>query len=204
MPLSLATAKAWYRMENRELREMALAVYSEEELEAHDFTDIKTFEDACDELGIRSEDIAADLKQLRNWGFEGGLGLDLIDVYKLNIIRKALNKGWEPNLTNGNVYYPVIQIWPAGDLTKERTAHNNYTVGATFVADGNAYSLIGGYYKFFNYGLCDFKTADGEVCPNLGLLGCETREIAKHMSQYFSKEIFNVVYSPSFCKYRWI
>ena len=71
---------------------------------------IKSFEDACRELNMTSEiklDVSALSKNDQKY---------FIANYKLSIIIKALNEGWEPNWNNSNEYkyYPWFTQSPSG------------------------------------------------------------------------------------------
>lgn len=65
---------------------------------------IKTYEDACEELGIRpvSEELLAKL----------GFTKDEIAYRKLKTITKALNEGWKPDWTDNN----ESKFWPWFDV----------------------------------------------------------------------------------------
>ena len=77
---------------------------------------IKTFEDACNELGDEHPlvkeywgviNINLDIKQ------------DLISYLKLRIICAALNEGWEPQFTNDEYrYYPWFFLYTQEDIDK--------------------------------------------------------------------------------------
>lgn len=75
---------------------------------------VKTFEDACNELG---EDHKL-VQQFR--AAEGTPLMDSIDVvayFKLRIITAALNEGWEPQFTEDEErWYPYLTLWFEGEL----------------------------------------------------------------------------------------
>ena len=64
---------------------------------------VKTFEDACDVLGVEVVFDESDSKFI-------------MAAKKLEIIYKALNEGWEPNWSNSNEYkyYPWFKMSPFG------------------------------------------------------------------------------------------
>lgn len=72
---------------------------------------VKTFEDACDVLGI----CAGELEQM--WA-EGGIGEpDEIAYQKLRLIAAALNEGWEPQFTEDEWrWYPWFTLWTEDEL----------------------------------------------------------------------------------------
>ena len=90
---------------------------------------IKTFEDACNELGENNELVQA--YRTAEFNISGNLEdiLDVIAYLKLRIISAALNEGWEPLLTEEHTrWYPWFRVWTEKELedkSKERKADNN-------------------------------------------------------------------------------
>lgn len=71
---------------------------------------IKTFEDACREMGIDADEWMSDREDL---GFEP----DIIAYMKLRIIVAALNEGWKPKFTNGEYrYYPYFYLYTKDEI----------------------------------------------------------------------------------------
>ena len=75
---------------------------------------VKTFEDACKELG-------EDHKMVQQYrAAEGTSLMDSINVaayLKLRIITAALNEGWEPQFTEDeDRWYPYLVLWFKGEL----------------------------------------------------------------------------------------
>ena len=202
--LTLEKAKEFYNSGNAALKEIALQAYTEEELTTPKFTDIMTFEDAIKALGLCICDIEIDLEEFDDHRFEGNTSEHLKAIYKLDIIRKALNKGWEPKMMEDSIYYPLVRLYPAGNRAKEAARNNSWTVKETFKADGEKYSMVGGDYRRCGYGLSRFGLGYGEIYTSIGLLGCKSKEIASHMSRYFAKEIFEATYAQHIGAYEWI
>lgn len=71
---------------------------------------VKTFEDACRELGI----------EVGKWiDDRAGLGLepDVVAYLKLRIICAALNEGWKPKFTEGEWrYYPWVWLYTQDEI----------------------------------------------------------------------------------------
>lgn len=195
--LTLEKAKEWYNSGSSDLKEAALQAYTKDELKIPEWQNIKTYEDARRALNINGifehytntpEEI---IKHLRA-------------IQKLDIIRKALNKDWKPSLIEGRVYYPYVKFYPA-DKAREVASSNNWKLGESFIANGKKYTLVGGDYNYYySAGLATFSYEYGDVFLNLGLLGCKSREIAEHMSRYFSKEIFEATYTHYADIYQWV
>ena len=115
--LSIDEAKYMYDSNDEVIRNIALKAYSKEQL-SFDFTKIKTFEDACKALGLdykkclfKADAIANDSKASAA-------------MYKLNIVRKALNLGQDLHLRRNPgkhyIHYPSNPL-----KTKGAIYHNN-------------------------------------------------------------------------------
>lgn len=196
--LTIEKAKEFYNSGNDALKEVALQAFTQEELTTPKYTDIKTFEDACRTLGIK-------LPYLK---VEPSVGNSIADhlyaICKLDIIRKALNGDWKPSLVKGKVYYPFVKFYPA-NKAKDAANSNGWKLGPSFMADGEKYTLVGdGYYCWGALGVGNFLEIDGHVDANAGLLCCKSIEIARHMSRYFMKEIFEAVYIQHIGMYEWV
>lgn len=186
--ISLKKAKEWYNSGNESLKEVALQAFEKSELIVNQWESIKTFEDACRVLGFNPK------------------GVDLIydshlqNMYKLQIIRRALNADWEPKLNTGVVYYPWLRYYPKGNSYNSR-----WKPVANFKARENnkVYTLVGGVYDYCGGGLGDFEYEFGHVYAFLGLLGCKSEEIAKYFGITFGKLIFDAIYGH-YNNYTWV
>lgn len=203
--LTLEKAREWYNSGSSDLKEVALQAYTAEELTIPEWKNIKTFEDACYELAMHPYTVInRNIRAIEESGIEDSMKKHLIAVYKLDIIRKALNRGWKPKMTDGTIYYTCVRFYPAGEKAKEAARSEGWYVKETFKADGQKYSLVGGYCSCVD-GLGLFRLSGfGDVSISLGLLGCKSREIAQHMSRYFAKEIFEACYAHHTGAYEWV
>lgn len=78
---------------------------------------VKTFEDACKEMGIDAEAIQ------QQWQDAGITMVDEVAYQKLRIITAALNEGWEPQFTEGEYrYYPYFYLWTKEELKEKDEA----------------------------------------------------------------------------------
>lgn len=204
--ITLEKAKEWFNSGNSSLKEITLQAFSEEELKSS-FKDIKTFEDACEVLGINPRDVGCLIAD-SNKGYHIYIKTKAsCAALRLNIIRRALNKGYKMSFTKGDIYYPQIRF-----ITQKSSFYNNELKSghirriANFEVDDEEYSLLGGYANdSSDTGLGRFYSGDGVGYSNatVGFLGCATKEIAEHMSKYFAKEIFEAMYSD-FIDFKWI
>lgn len=192
--LTLEKAKEWYNSGNADLREVALQAYTEDELKVVLFSDIKTFKDACEALNLNVDDVMYDLSRVHFFGSH------LTAIYKLDIIRKALNGDWKPDLIKGDIYYSWVRFYlpnriPSNAYIIGKIKHDNqeYVVVGEF-GDCGSPDGLGYFYSGYGYG-------DSSV--SLGLLCCKSWEIAEHMSKYFGKIIFDACYAHH-DNYEWI
>ena len=190
--LTLEKAKEFYNSGNAALMEVALQAFTKEELTIPEWQNIKTFEDACKYIDLNMDFVNFALCNMEN--IEGGFGKHLTAIYKMDIIRKALNGDWKPSLVKGKVFYPFVRFYPA-NKAKDAADSNGWKLGPSFMADGVKYTMVSSGYSYcYGYGV---------VSVNAGLLGCKSEEIARHMSRYFMKEIFEAVYAQYNGMYEW-
>lgn len=197
--LTLSKAKEWYSGDIQALKEIALQAFSEEELTSIEYTDITTFTQACNSIGLNPSVFQDNVSRIKNLGVDSHTKKHLISTLKIDIIRRALNgKDWEPSLTSGNIHVPTIEFCFAGDKSEKFAKNQRSSVGSTFKVNGEKYSLITGKSElpFDSCGLGGFVPGCcGDAYSDTGLFGCKSPEIAKHMSRYFDKEIFDACYS---------
>ncbi len=198
--LTLEQAKEMYNSGNDALKAVALQAFTEEELTLPAWQNIKTFADARKALGVE--------RTFLNLVIEGLNGISYFNhlkaVLKLDIIHKALNGDWQPKMNEGDIHFPCVSYYPAGDKAKEAARCNGLTVRETFKTDGKKYQLVGGHSLTFCRGLGDFICGSGSANPVPGLLACKSEEIAQHMSRYFAKEIFEACYAQYVGTYTWV
>ena len=86
-------------------------VFGEDTFKPKDIMErVKTFEDACRELGLDSEDLE------QKWR-DNNLMPDEIAYQKLRIICAALNEGWEPQFTEDEWrYYPWFWLYTQKEI----------------------------------------------------------------------------------------
>ena len=104
---------------------------------------IKTFEDACREIGIDAEAWNRDKISL-------GLEPDVLAFLKLRIIVKALNEGWEPRFTEDECrYYPWFILYTGEEYNKLDEEEKSRVV---YRSNNYAYALGGVSYAGANSG----------------------------------------------------
>lgn len=123
-------------------------------------------------------------------------------MFKLNIIRKALNLGQDLHLTkdpeDSYIYYPYNPF-----VTKSSTYYNSeinsgkMEVIGKIKSEGKEYNVLGGSaYNGGHAGLGYFYSdlGVGDADADIGFLGCANKEIAQHLGKYFGMLITEAKY----------
>ena len=142
---------------------------------------IKTFEDACHEIGIDAEAWNRDKISL-------GLEPDVLAFLKLRIIVKALNEGWEPRFTEDECrYYPWFILYTGEEYNKLDEEEKSRVV---YRSNGNASALGGVSYA---------SAGDGSSGTNgsVGVrLAFKTSELAAYCGRQFLDIWADFVFLP--------
>lgn len=142
---------------------------------------IKTFEDACREIGIDAEAWNRDKISL-------GLEPDVLAFLKLRIIVKALNEGWEPQFTEDECrYYPWFILYTREEYNKLDEEEKSRVVFRSYYSAG----ALGGVS--FAYASYDSSSA----CANVGVrLAFKTSELAAYCGRQFLDIWADFVFLP--------
>lgn len=159
---------------------------------------IKTFEDAfdyCNKNNICSNLLGEYEKIPHSCSYEH-------NIIKLRIIIAALTNNEKLSLTKGDVWRPVVQFC---DPDEKDNYLGNKLIGK-IKSNNEEYLVVGGMAtKWFGTGLSGYSYygySYGEIFG--GLIQVSSKEIAKHLSTYFGKLIFNVTYGGCNCDYEWV
>ena len=187
LDISIDMAREWYNSGNETLRKLALECYSVDELKVVSFEEIKTIEDAVNVLNLDIDDVYITINRLEK------ISKASAAMFKLNIIRKALNSGQDMNLTENSekdhIHYPYIPL-----ITKDSTYYDNELKSGTMEIIGRFryknneyYVLYGGNPANIYDGLSGFNFTIGTsfADANFAFLGCANEEISKHFGKYF-------------------
>lgn len=137
---------------------------------------IKTFEDACNELGEDHPMVslydalvtrANDEQSLAEW-----MGKDVVAFLKLRIITEALNEGWHPKFTEDEYrYYPWFYIYTkeeydnfseeekrrcVGRASNYAYAGGGLVYASAYVASSYSYTSSGARLAFSNRDLAEY------------------------------------------------
>ena len=189
--ISLEKARELYYSNNKTLIGIALQAFSLSEL-TFDYTTIKTFKDACNVFGIDYKLVEYQVTCLKEFSRASAA------MFKLNIIKKALNLGKDLYLTKYPIWYP-INPFLAKDAThfRNKLKEHEIEVVGKIKNEGEIYEVIGGLADVnHDYGLgdfcCDVKV--GFTTASSGFLGCASEEIAQHFGKYFGMLIMEAKY----------
>ena len=124
---------------------------------------------------------------------------------KLRLIIAALTNNEKVSLTKGKLYYPVIQFCVA-DFYVEDNCFSKKIIGK-IKSEGKEYVVVNSNaHDSSNAGLGCVNSRSGLSSVNsyVSFLQVSSIEIAKHLSTYFGKLIFEVLYGGSNCDWEWV
>lgn len=195
LKVTLDKAREWYNSGNETLREIAVQAFSENELK-FDFRNIKSLGYACKVLNLNYDEIIVKSCCVKD------ISKSAAALFKLNIIRKALNLGKDLHLTknpdSSYIHYPSVPFVSEDStfFSKELKSGKMKIIGK-IKSDEKIYNVLGGDVidngftgigQFYKTGRVGYTGADG------GFFGCATKEIAKHFSLYFGMLITEAKY----------
>ena len=195
--VTLDEAREWYNSGNETLKELALKCFPLRKLNTHNFENIKTFEDAVNELGKDIEHANFIVNVLEHQSKASAA------MYKLNIVRKALNLEQDLHLTkdpeNSYIYYPYNPFVTENSTFFENQINSGEVeIIGKFKSEGKEYNVLGGYALNGggNAGLGYFYSWNGmgDAFAAFGFIGCANKEIAKHLGKYFGMLITEAKY----------
>ena len=196
LDISINMAREWYNGSDEVLRKLALEFYSVDELKVVSFEEIKTFEDAVNVLNLDIDDVYITINRLEK------ISKASAAIFKLNIIRKALNLGQDLHLTKNPkdfyIYYPYNPfVTKSSTYYKSEINSGKMEVIGKIKSEGEEYNVLGGDADYGDYaGLGGFNSSDGagNAGANVGFLGCANKEIAQHLGKYFGMLITEAKY----------
>ena len=193
--VTLDKAKEWFNSGNATLKEIALQAFDKDELTCN-FKNITTFKKACEALGINCDDMLYIIKDIAIISKASSA------MFKLNIIRKALNLGQDLNLTKDQkdscIYYPYNPfVTKSSTYYKSEINSGKMEVIGKIKSRGEEYNVLGGSADaggVAGLGYFSSGTGVGAADASLGFLGCANKEIAKHLGKYFGMLITEAKY----------
>lgn len=197
MTISIAQARDWFNSGNKQLQELALQVFDRKELTS-DFRHIVTFEDACKVLGLRYSISYMDR-------LNRTLSISTSAMFRLNIIRQALNFGYDMQLMKNPSkshiycpYNPFITKVEGFRYYKDQINSSVIEIIGEIRTGGVSYYVLNSV-AYFNgidgLGNFNYSIGSGRAITDSGFLGCATKEIAEHFGKYFGMLITTAKYA---------
>ena len=193
--VSLDEAREWYNSGNKILIKLALKAFSKDEL-THNFKNITTFKKACEALSLDYDDMFYITKNIAT------ISKASAAMFKLNIIRKALNLGQDFHLTknpkDSHIYYPYNPfVTKSSTYYKSDINSGEMEIIGRIKNEGGEYNVLGGDTVSGGFaGLGYFCSVIGVGCADasIGFIGCANKEIAQHLGKYFGMLITEAKY----------
>ena len=193
--VTLNKAKEWFNSGNATLKEIALQAFDKDEL-TYNFKNITTFKKACEALNL---DYMLCLSNVCNITI---ISKASAAMFKLNIIRKALNLGQDLHFIkdpkNHCIYYPYNPFVTKSSTYYESEINSDkMEVIGKIKSEGEEYNVLGGDAIDGGFvGLGNFFSGNGVGSANasIGFLGCANKEIAQHFGKYFGMTITEAKY----------
>lgn len=138
---------------------------------------VKTFEDACNELG--EENVLVQAYRTAEFNTSGNQNdvSDVVAYLKLRIIVAALNEGWQPTFSDDEYrYYPWFVFYTKEELDAMDEEERSRVLGRSSY---NANAYAGAAYSCTNYASSYSLTDYG------GRLCFKNRELAEYAGQQF-------------------
>ena len=194
--ISVQQARIMYNSGNEALKEIACSTYTEKELVV-DYKKITNFRKACDALYLNYDEIKEKADTIYN------ISKSSAAMFKLNIIRKALNLDQDLHLTknpeDSYIYYPYNPfITKSSTYYKSEINSGKMEVIGKIKSEGEEYNVLGGVAdNSGDAGLGYFYSYNGvgSAFTDVGFLGCANKEIAQHLGKYFGMLITEAKYA---------
>ena len=145
---------------------------------------IKTFDDACNELG-KEHKFVSDYEnflsiRIPEDSISIDYGKDLVTYLKLRIIVAALNEGWEPEFTKDEFrYYPCFNFYTQEEYDKlDDEKKKRCVLRSGYVTNSNS-----GFVRCY----ADYGASRSFTCSGSRLV-FKTRELAEYAGKQFTKE----------------
>ena len=194
--ISLDEAKEWFNSGNATLKEIALKAFSKDEL-IYNFKDITTFKKACETLGLNYDTMLFKAKEI------SFVSKASAAMYKLNIVRKALNLGQDLHFVkdpkNYRIFFPYNPFVSEGSTYYDDELKSGIMeIIGKIKVEGEEYKVLSGcsptHGSHVGLGCFYFDGGFGVACCSFGFLGCANKEIAEHFSKYFGMLITEAKY----------
>ena len=193
--LSIDDAIEMYHSGNEKFKKIALDAFGEIKLN-YNFRLVKTLEDACNALDLNYICVVKEADSIANFSKSSAA------MFKLNIVKKALNLNRDLHFTNGPkksyIYYPFNLLVSDGSTYYEEELNSGeMEIIGKIKVEGEEYNILGGKtstIEYFGLGSFGSNFGVGYAYTDVGFIGCANKEIAQHLSRYFGMLITEAKY----------
>ena len=197
--VTIDEAIEWYNSGNETLKELALKAFDRKDL-VYYFKSIKTFKNACETLGLNYDTMVFKAKEMSYVSKASAA------MFKLNIIRKALNLGQDLHLTKNPegsyIYYPYNPfVTNSSTYYKSEINSGKMEVIGKIKSEGEEYNVLGGSANtggLTGLGSFDSNYGVGDAYAAVGFLCCANKEIVQHLGKYFGMLITEAKFADMF------
>lgn len=125
------------------------------------------------------------------------------NLYAYRMVVAVLTNNEKNHLVSGDRYIPYVDFCDPG---KEKNCDGKTIVGH-IESEGRKFTVVGGSARhgglaglgrFYSYGGVSTSYA------YVGFRSVSSRKIAEHISKYFGRLVFDLMYGESNCDYKWI
>lgn len=176
-----------YKESSNDCKNTLESLFGEEIFKSKDITErIKTFGDACNELGIEHPFVLS----YNHWMNYGVYNQPDIEAYlKLRIIVAALNEGWTPQFKKNEWrYYPWFKLYTEKEIDKKK--EDGEELCMVFCSSSNAYASVGIAYTGVGHDASSEYAYDGVR------LVFYSRELAEYAGKQFIEIYADYVFKP--------
>ena len=196
LPVTIQQARAWYKTDILDLKELALSLFNKEKLEGKDYKTITTYYDALCALDLDDTITSMPFCDLLS------INRAASAMFKLMIIRRALNLGQDLHLIknpeDSYIYYPYNPfVTESSTYYEDDINSGRIEIIGKIKCKGEKYNVLGGYASsdgLAGFGSFDSRNGVGYASAYIGFLGCTNKEIAKHLGKYFGMLITEAKY----------
>lgn len=138
----------------------------------------------------------------KKWvGAKGGSYEESLYAYRMVVA--VLTNNEKNHLVSGDRYIPYVDFCDPG---KEKNCDGKTIVGH-IESEGRKFTVVGGYAVVGGFaGLGYFHSVCGVSASfaSVGFRSVSSRKIAEHISKYFGRLVFDIMYGAANCDYKWI
>lgn len=138
----------------------------------------------------------------KKWvGAKGGSYEESLYAYRMVVA--VLTNNEKNHLVSGDRYIPYVDFCDPG---KEKNCDGKTIVGH-IESEGRKFTIVGGRAANGGAaGLSYFYSHDGVSgsYSGVGFRSVSSRKIAEHISKYFGRLVFDIMYGAANCDYKWI